>query len=234
MQLLLEGRSLADAGLWPDMIRSDPDWAHTRSWHYINVPDGADPGRVSARQRDHVLAALDRYEADLRNTRLSVSRRRVALRFVTHFVADIHQPLHVGRAEDRGGNRIDVFAQGRRTNLHAVWDGQALLRTVSRSPRDLARSVGALAGPGDVRAWQAAVPVEWAAESMALRPRVYGFASVEPGSRGATAAPRLDAAYLAMATDVVQRRLAQAGIRLAGRLNAELGCRPVEPPRPSL
>lgn len=225
MRVLLDGRTLADAGLWADMIRSDPQWAHTRSWHYINLADGADVARLAARHTDHVLAALARYEAELRNTRLPVARRRVALRFVTHFVADLHQPLHVGRKQDRGGNRIDVLVGGRRMNLHALWDGQALLPTKDRSPREWARRLGHLAGPGESAALQAATPVEWAEESMALRPRIYTFGPAGPRATPA-ATIRLSPAYLAMASDVVQRRLAQAGIRLAGRLNADLGCGP--------
>jgi hypothetical protein len=212
---LLGGMTLAEAGLWPDMIRRQPEWGHTKPWHFINVPDQGSVARAARRDQDNVLAALARFEAELGDESLATRQRGIALRFVVHFVVDIHQPLHVGRAEDRGGNLVKVLVAGRETNLHAVWDAEPLRRTGGPGPRDWARSLPWPAGD-ELARWRSAGPVAWARESQALRRQVYGF------RRGPAPAP-LAAAYLAEARSTVDLRLLQAGVRLAGRLNAVLG-----------
>ncbi len=212
---LLAGMSLAEAGLWPDTIRRQPGWEHTRPWHFINVADHASVARAARRNPDNVLAALARFEQELGDESLPTGRRGIALRFVVHFVVDLHQPLHVGRAEDRGGNLVPVRVAGRETNLHALWDGEPLRVPGGSGPRERARSLPG-PDPGEARRWQAASPVAWARESQALRAQVYGF------TRGREPAA-LPQAYLAAARSTVDRRLVQAGVRLAGRLNALLG-----------
>jgi hypothetical protein len=210
---LLAGQTLAEAGTWPDRIRRLPEWQHTRPWHYINVSDRGSVAREARRNPDNVLAALARFEAELGDTSLGDRRRGEALRFVAHFVADIHQPLHVGRAADRGGNEIPVLIGKRRTNLHAVWDAELLRIPGSRGSRDWARRQP-LAGVADVRDWQRALPLDWARESQALRPRVYAF------DRDGQGPYALSSGYLDGARALVAERLEAAGIRLAGRLNA--------------
>jgi hypothetical protein len=138
---------------------------------------------------------------------------------VAHFVVDLHQPLHVGREGDRGGNLIPVLVGKRETNLHAVWDGELLRPPGSLSARERVRRLPLPAGP-DVLRWQLANPLDWARESQALRSRVYRFS----GITGRPAALPPD--YLDRARVVVEQRLLQSGVRLAGRLNAILGAPP--------
>jgi hypothetical protein len=109
---------------------------------------------------------------------------------------------------------VPVLVAGRETNLHALWDAEPL-RPPGGGPRHWAQS---LPWPpaGESARWRRAEPLDWARESQALRRQVYGFA------RGGAPAP-LPGAYLAQARSTVDRRLAQAGVRLAGRLNAVLG-----------
>jgi len=211
----LAGMTLAEAGLWPDAIRRSPGWEHSRPWHFINVADRGSVARAARRTEDHVLAALARFEKELGDPSLTTRQRGVALRFVAHFVADIHQPLHVGRLEDRGGNLVPVVVGGRGTNLHAVWDGEPLRPPGGPGPKDRARSLPRPAAD-EVARWQRASPVDWARESQALRRQVYAF----PRGGGPAVLP---ADYLAQARATVDRRLLEAGVRLAGRLNAVLG-----------
>jgi hypothetical protein len=210
---LLAGQTLADAGTWPDKIRRQPEWQHTRPWHYINVSDHGSVARVASRSSDNVLAALARFENELGDTSLSDRQRRLALRFVVHFVADIHQPLHVGRASDRGGNLIPVRVGKRKTNLHAVWDADLLRIAGAPGPREWVRRQP-VAGAAEVLRLQRAKALDWARESQALRPRVYAF------DRHAEGPFPLSPGYLDAARALAAERLQTAGIRLAGRLNA--------------
>jgi hypothetical protein len=215
LEPLLAGMTLAEAGLWPDAIRRVPEWEHTRPWHYINVPDGGAVPRAAAGTTDNVLAVLARFERELGDRTLPARQRGIALRFVVHFVADIHQPLHVGREADRGGNGVPVTVDGEETNLHALWDGEPLRPAPGIAPRDWARRLPRPSA-AEVARWQAAGPVAWARESLALRPRVY---ALRPGP--GPVAP--DPAYLAGARATVEQRLLMAGVRLAGRLDRVLG-----------
>ena len=69
-----------------------------------------------------MLESIQRFTAVLRDPQASRESKQEALRFLVHFVGDIHQPLHVGRRADRGGNSIPVTLFGQETNLHSVWD----------------------------------------------------------------------------------------------------------------
>ncbi len=214
---LLGTMSLADAGVWPDQLRSRPEWAHSKPWHYINVADHGSVAVAARASDNNVLAALARFELELRDQGLSLEQRSIALRFIVHLVADIHQPLHVGRWQDRGGNRIAVTVRGKASNLHAVWDGLALSAAARRRPGDYARRMSAIDEP-ELKRWQAADPLVWAEESMAMRPAVYAFGSASVPSV-------LSQRYLDAARIALDQRLAQAGIRLAARLNAAFDCR---------
>lgn len=204
---LLGRETLAEASLWADGIRSEAKWRHTGPWHYVNIPDGEryDPAKRS--RNGDILEALERFTALLRYEGSSRQDKIAALRFVAHFVADIHQPLHVGRASDRGGNEIELNWFGERSNLHRVWDS-GLISRLELSPRGLVRALESRPS-AEVVAWEQDEPLTWANESMALRSLVYGTPSSRPGS-----------AYLRQAGAVVEERLLQAGVRLASLLDA--------------
>ena len=216
------GESLAELGLWADTIRDDPQWKRSAPWHYMNVADlprgaGAAAARAAIDAFRHppegdVLEALARFEKTLADSHRPRAERADALRFVVHFVADLHQPLHVGRASDRGGNEIDVQVDDKVVNLHRFWDTDVLAQRHLGAERYAQRLEAPLAATPAARAHDA--PAAWAAESLLLRPGVYGFA---PAARGAA---RLDDAYLRDAQRVADERLVLSAARLAATLNA--------------
>ncbi|HZF27605.1 MAG TPA: S1/P1 nuclease [Gammaproteobacteria bacterium] len=214
------GESLAELGVWADAVRSMPEWRQSAPWHFMNVADAARAGDLAAARASiaafrhppegDVLEAIERFRRDLANRDLPAARRLDALRFLVHFVVDVHQPLHVGRAEDRGGNTIDVRYGDTVVNLHRFWDTDVIdLAGLSaqRYARRLApslRSVDEAARDVD--------PAAWAAESLALRGAVYALRESPPPIV-------LDAEYVAAAQRVTAERLARAGERLAATLN---------------
>lgn len=205
---LADGASLAEIGRWADTIRSDPRYEASAPWHYMNIADdGAIAAYVHPPEGD-VLWAITHFRARLADDGLARAERLEALRFLTHFVVDIHQPLHVGRAADRGGNTIDVVHDGETLNLHRFWDSGALeldgggIAGYAAELVPLARRLDAERAPG--------TPELWADESLELRAQVYGF---EPGAR------ELPADYVRRAEVLTRMRLAQAARRLAATLN---------------
>jgi S1/P1 Nuclease len=213
LERIAPGSSLAEAGLWADRIRSLAAWDKARTWHYINVPDGMTLSQTPRLSSGDVLTAINRFEAELGDPALSDLKRRQAYFFLVHFIADVHQPLHVGKLRDRGGNSVDVRVNDKLTTLHQYWDAE-VLDSVQASPKDYAAEIAARY---DAIAWQwqAFAPELWAIESLAFRPEVYDFGEQDWTGGRVT----LDEAYQTRALQITEFRLAQAGIRLASTLN---------------
>ena len=101
---------------------SEPQWQHSKSCDYINIADDDTFPAHALNKSDNLLWALDYFASQLKQKQLSKVKQQQALAFYIHFYTDLHQPLHVGRAEDRGGNRRFVVAQQQAMNLHRLWD----------------------------------------------------------------------------------------------------------------
>jgi hypothetical protein len=215
------GESLAELGNWADEIRDEPQWKSSRPWHYMDLPDlppgaGLAEARAAIEKLAHprdgdVLEALARFSKVLVDPKKPSAERAEALRFVVHFVVDIHQPLHIGRPSDHGGNDVQVvFGKKGPVTLHHFWDTEVL---PSRGPSAkmkhwLEADLAAL--PAE-RANDP--PAEWAAESLLLRATVYGF---RPAAHGPVT---LDDSYVRSAQKIADERLVLAGARLATTLN---------------
>ena len=105
---LLDSETLAMVANWADYIRTDPRY-HKGSWHYISIPDGeayADKDRAGPEGKENIVQAILLNVEILRDAERPKAERAIALKWIAHLVGDLHQPLHVGRAEDYGGNKI--------------------------------------------------------------------------------------------------------------------------------
>lgn len=199
--------SLDEAATWPDDMRSNPSpfWQKTANpWHYVTVGGYA---YDQPPPEGDAMTALTRFRAMLRDPKASKADRQLALRFIVHLVGDLHQPLHVGKGSDRGGNDVKVTWFGRSTNLHAVWDS-ALVDDQQLSFTELAERLRRHTGSDDVIAWWVTNPVVWIAESAQIRDRVYPDGT------------ELGYDYVYQYTPTANLRLQQAGVRLAAYLNA--------------
>ncbi len=212
LRALIGDTSLARISLWADEYRGRPEGRHTAPWHYVNVPDGERYGAPPSDEPRDIIQAIRLQVTVLADTERPREERAIALKFLVHFVADLHQPLHAGRAADRGGNDVAVDWFGARTNLHSVWD----TRLVEHQQLSYTEFVDFLdhASPEEIAAWQHADVLDWMQESQALRDTVYAFEAATAGN-----APDLRWDYANAMTPIAERRLLQAGIRLAGLLN---------------
>jgi hypothetical protein len=207
---ILGSESLVQASTWPDEIKSDPDWRSTWNvtapWHYVTIDDGATYDTAPKEPRGDVIEAIGRFLKTLQDPRAEREKKVVALRYLVHLVGDIHQPLHVGRNGDVGGNSIKVTWFDAETNLHSVWD-EKIIEAEKLSFSELAELID---HPTDteVRTWQSGGVLDWAGESMAVRDRVYAIGD-----------GKLGYSYAYQNGPLVKRRILQAGIRLAGLLN---------------
>lgn len=129
IQKHLQGDRLADVANWADSLKANPsDWNHTKAYHFESVPDGMTylqskkAMTPEEKRQGGTIEALLEAQSIFLSAKTSSLEKSNALKFIVHFVGDIHQPLHSGRPEDNGGNKIPIKWNGRNTNLHAVWD----------------------------------------------------------------------------------------------------------------
>ena len=126
---LLGDESLADVSTWPDEIRRERK--HTAPWHYANIDPSHDRFDLQrdCPQEGCVVSAIIKFSHILRDKNASRQERVEALKFLVHFVGDVHQPLHVSYARDKGGHDIKVTFFENNTNLHSLWDSGMIRRT---------------------------------------------------------------------------------------------------------
>ena len=216
--LATEGlQSLADIANWADELRgSDPGLGRRSArWHYVNLGELGCRYDAQAACRDGncVVAAIDAQAAILGDRSRSDTERLQALKFVVHFVGDVHQPMHAGNARDRGGNTVQLQLHGRGTNLHAVWD-TPLLRSARLGEDAYVRRLRSAPAPlpADASRDTRTAAALWAEQScaIALAPGVYPTGS------------RIDDSYLHRHRPTAERQVKLAGARLAALLDATL------------
>ncbi|KAI0702020.1 phospholipase C/P1 nuclease domain-containing protein [Cerioporus squamosus] len=130
--------SLAPIAAWADRIRMKPEYRYTAPLHYVNA----------GRPTGNVLAALGNVTSVLRefaDGQRSVGDAEEALKFLVHWMGDMHQPLHMSGRE-KGGNGAKVTWNGRITNLHSVWDGLLIAQSIRQTPRNYSRPLTGAAG----------------------------------------------------------------------------------------
>ena len=216
--LLEPGESLADASVWADSVRRDRP--ESGPWHYVNVPitEPAYNDRFCG-EKGCVVRKIEDFRQQLADKNAPRADRREALRFLVHFVQDMHQPVHVGDRGDRGGNDLQVQFFGNGSNLHRVWDS-GLLEQVYKDEAALVRDLEQLVPVQDAGEWSRGTVASWANESLdaargAYRDPVTGQELPKKGVK-------LAAGYQATHLPVACGRLARAGVRLATVLNEAL------------
>jgi hypothetical protein len=214
VQDLLGKETLAEASTWADDVKSDPDYKHTRIWHYVNLPSGLDratfESRIKEMSEGNVYKAVLKCKDDLRSATAGRKEKIDALKFLVHFVGDLHQPMHVGHAEDKGGNTVQVSYKMEGSNLHSVWDTK-LIEDEGSTYAQLADKSDK-ASPAQIQQWQKDDLMQWLWESYQAAGKLY--AEIDAMKKRS-----LKNDYYEAHIPVVYERLGMAGIRLAGMLN---------------
>ena len=119
---VLDGHSPVYYANWLDNASHTPDYAYTKTWHYLNVDEGKTLETMPANPKGDVLKAVTEIVAKLKAGGLTHEEEALQLKMLIHLVGDMHCPMHLGRSTDLGGNKRPVRYFGRSTNLHSVWD----------------------------------------------------------------------------------------------------------------
>ncbi len=209
---ILGQESLAMVSTWMDEIRSDSTYNYTANWHWTTIPDGKRYEDVEHDQNldGRIVIMVEKFSKELGTGKLSAREEREYLKMLIHMVGDIHQPLHVGKPGDKGGNDVKLTWFGGNSTLHRVWDSDM----IDDSKLSYTELVQFLPKPdaATVKKLQSASIREWAMESVSVRSEVYNIGN-----------GKLGYVYNYKYFGIAKRRLMEAGVRLAGILNQIYG-----------
>lgn len=231
----LTAPDFASRAAWADRYRNQH--RETAAWHFVDIeidhPDleracfgfpalGMAQAASQGPAQDCIVNKISEFAAELKDPRTTAAERLLALKFLIHFVGDLHQPLHAADHDDKGGNCIGLSPPyGRETNLHAYWD-ISVVEALGKSAEQIADVLDSRATVAAMKEWTAGTPRSWAMESFEIaRSDVYALPARPTCSEGGSIA--LTESYATQAKKDAADQLLKAGIRLASMLNAALG-----------
>jgi len=209
---LLDGHSLAFVSTFADDIKADRTYAKYSPWHYVNYPLGMSYKDSEKSESGDIITAIAECINKVKNKNNSREDRVFYLKMLVHFIGDLHQPMHASRAEDRGGNDIQVQWFGEGSNLHRMWD-KNLIESYGMTYSELATELMDV-NRKERKAIQEGNIYDWVDESHQICAKLYD--SVEIGEK-------LGCRYSYDYNELLFQQLQKGGLRLAKVLNDVLG-----------
>ena len=194
---------------WLDSASHTPEYAYTKTWHYLDVDEGQTLETTLRNENGDVLTALAAIVDGLQSHALDAETEAFYLKMLIHLVGDLHCPMHAGHLDDLGGNRHPVRFFGKETNLHSVWDS-SLPEAVHRwSYTEWQQQIDRL-GEEEIAAITGGTPEDWFRETAAVAAEIYG--ETPEGAQ-------LSYDYITRFGPTVELQLLRGGHRLAFLLN---------------
>ena len=209
---LLDGHSLAFVSNYGDDIKSDRKYDSYDPWHYVNFPFGARYETHPKSKEGDIVQGIQTCIDVLKDRNSSKEDKAFHLKMLVHFLGDLHQPLHIGIAEDKGANDFQVRWFNSGTNLHKVWDSQ-MLGSYNMSYTEVVANADRLSKE-EVKEIQKGSVLDWVYDSRALCEDIYANTKV---------GEKLGYKYMYDYMDPLRSQLQKGGIRLASILNDIFG-----------
>lgn len=209
---LLNGDGLALVSTFGDEIKSDPRYRKYSSWHYVNIPFGKSYAEIEKNPKGDLITGIRTCVAVLKNENSTREEKVFHLKMLVHFMGDLHQPMHFGLKEDKGGNDFQVRWFNEGSNLHRVWDSD-MINNYKMSYSELAQNQTELT-KNQLEEIRSGSLMDWAKESHQLAEKIYS--SVNIGDK-------LGYRYMYEWFPTVREQLQKGGVRLAKILN-EIFC----------
>ena len=205
---LLNGQGLAFVSTHGDDIKSDDAYDKYYTWHFVNFPFDTKYETSEKSKRGDIVMGIEHCIKILKDPNTSQEDKSFFLKFLVHLIGDLHQPLHVGRGEDKGGNDIKLEWHRKKSNLHRVWDSE-MIEFYNMSYSELVANRKKLS-KSQIQVIKEGSILDWTYESQALAKKVY--ASAKSGEK-------LSYKYSYNHYATVLSQLQKSGIRLAKVLN---------------
>ncbi len=214
LKKMIGDQKLAYWANWPDQIKADTTgvWKPTERWHYVNVNPQPNIKQFSdslkSQQGPNIYTQIKILSEQIKDKKTPAQDREIALRFLIHFVGDAAQPLHVGRYEDLGGNKIKINYFGLPTNLHALWDSK-IVDFEKYSYTEYTRVLD-VKSKQEVKTIQLGTLEDWLYDSQKAANRIYANSVAESN---------YSYDYNYKFQPLIERQLLYGGLRLAKILN---------------
>ncbi|MGJ8737838.1 S1/P1 nuclease [Zobellia laminariae] len=208
LKKLLDGESLAYVSTFADDIKADRAYKEFSAWHYVNIPTGKDYADIEHNKQGDLIVGINKCIEIIKDENSKKEDKVFYLKMLVHLIGDLHQPMHVGRYEDKGGNDIQLQWFNEGTNLHRLWDSN-MINSYGMSYTELASSLPQLSKE-QVQFIQQGNIYDWVEESQEIADKLYD--SVEAGEK----------LYYRYSYDwwgTVENQLQKGGLRLAKVLN---------------
>lgn len=200
VQKYLDTLSFGEAANWMDNLKSNKEYDYLKPWHYVNIPK--DKTYVVTEKPD-MINQLQFAIDNLRNKKkLSPSEISFNIKVVFHLLGDLHQPLHCGYFDDKGGNSIELSCLNHKDNLHHVWD-KSMIENLKINT-DTCLSYTKKLSKSKIKKIQKINILSWVNESRFLLPAVYAFNS-----------KTIDQNYINQNKSILIKQLSNAGLRLS-------------------
>ena len=205
---LLNGQGLAIVSTFGDDIKSDDKYDKFYTWHFVNFPFDTKYEDSEKDKNGDIVMGIEYCIKTLKDPNTSEEDKIFYLKFLVHLIGDLHQPLHVGRKEDKGGNDIKVLWHFKKSNLHRVWDSEMIefynmsYTELSKNSRKLSKAQIESISQGSI--------LDWTYESQALAKKIYSSVQQDENLRYR---------YSYDHFELVRSQLQKSGIRLAKVLN---------------
>lgn len=206
---LLEGKSMVYWGNWLDNASHTDEYAYTKTWHYKNIEAGVKYEEAQLEPQGDVVTAIYRQVMILKDKMTSTESKRLALKMLIHLVGDLHQPMHMGRKADLGGNLWMVMYFGKEKKLHGIWDTDILEGGHKWSYEEWATEIDRINRKQRKEICRGTVD-DWAQETYTIASEVYNCTPQQS---------KLSYDYQARWIPVIEQQLLKGGVRLAYLLN---------------
>jgi hypothetical protein len=210
--LILDGASLALVSNYGDDIKSDKKYRKYGSWHYVNLPLDGQYSLQTANSQGDIIQGIQVCVNTIRDVNASKEEKAFHLKLLVHFIGDLHQPMHIGREEDKGGNDVKLTWFGKSTNLHRVWDSN-MIDDYGMSYSELAKESPRLSKRARKEIMKG-TPLDWMKEGHKITATLYNDLP-ENGKLGYE--------YAYKYTGIMRSQLQKGGVRLAKMLNDIFG-----------
>jgi len=206
VQKYLGSMTFGEAGTWMDDVRSDKKYNYMKTWHYADV--ARDSTYVETGE-ENAVNEIEKAMKELNNkATLTKEQINMDLKILFHLIGDLHQPLHCGYKDDKGGNTVDVEFNFQSTNLHSSWDTKIIEYKLTQVQKDVVEICKKMTA-AEKKKYQKVDVIEWFKESRAYLPEAY---NLEKGSV-------IQEEYMKKALPIIEKQLVIAGLRLASVLN---------------
>ena len=205
---LLKRKSLAFVSTFADEIKSDKRYNKFYTWHYINMPLDSNYEDSKKNPKGDLVTGIAYCTKIIKDDKSTDDDKSFYLKLLIHLIGDLHQPMHIGKKEDKGGNMFQVQWFGKGSNLHKVWD-ENMIDSYKMSYSDLADNAENLSKK-QIEVIEKGSIIDWVNEVHRITVKVY---------KSAKTGENLRYKYSYNNFDIVRTQLQKGGIRLAKVLN---------------